>query len=362
VAVLSKSSDAVDVLLKYGVDASVRDASGFSPLHYAAAADHSILVSRLLKAGAGPDAVSNSQQTPVMSAAGVGAMQAASTLVKHGANLAMFDSVGRIALHYAAINARFEMIMFLLDAGCDAHQLDDNKHSPVYYALSQRQLATYVYARYLDLAHIVCTDKAPVLGSGIHALRSFLCYCSEDTRRSFLTMKTEDGDTVFIKRAVYDSPDFIRVCIKAGAQLETTRNNGDTALLAACRAGRLSSVAYLVREGAKLEYKHQDRTLNAYVVANRHPEIIKWLLVGRWTEQGKLGSEPANSREQVQCQPWTGVRIVKIPLRGDYERPEGSSLFDHTKYLHGVAKGGWRILVPLGCNTVVNLVPLLGET
>ncbi|KAF7672905.1 hypothetical protein GT037_008856 [Alternaria burnsii] len=361
VAITSGNSEAVDVLLKYGVDAGVKDENGFSPLHYAAAADNSILVEKLLKAGARLDAIDFFQKTPLISAARRGAVQAASTLVEHGADLVTTDLAGQTALHHAARKQKLGMFMFLLDAGSDAYQLDDKRHSPVYYALSQAQLATYVYARCLSLAHIFCADIAPKLGPGIHALRSFLCYCSETTRRSYLTMATEDGDTVFIDHAIYDGPDYIQVCIKAGAQLEATRNNGDTALLAACRAGRIPSVAYLVRHGAKLEYGYQGRAFNAYIAASRHPEIVRWLLVERWTEQGKLGSEPANSGEEAQCQPWTGVRTVKIPLRGDYERPEGLSLLDHVKYLHGVAKGGWRILVPLGWDTIANLVQLPGE-
>ncbi|CAN9456823.1 unnamed protein product [Alternaria alternata] len=361
VAVMSNKPDAIDALLKHGVDVNVRDATGLTPLHYAADADNGILVEELLKAGAKLNAISNYQTTPLKTAARAGAMQAASMLVKYGADLAMVDFVGRTALHQAARKGNFEIFTFLIDAGCDPYQLDDKKHSPLYYALPQSQFATYIYARSLDLIHVVCADKAPKVGLGINDLRSFLCYSSEATRRSYLTMETEDGDTVLTDRAVFDGPDLIRVCIKAGAQLETTRNNGDTVLLAACRAGRLSSVAYLVRQGAKLEYEHRGRIFNAYAVACKHSEIIAWMLVGRWTEQRKLDSEPANSGGQVQCQPWTGVRTVKIPLCGDYERSEGSSLLDHAIYLHGVAKGGWKILVPLGWDTMAHLVSLPGE-
>ncbi|CAN9416259.1 unnamed protein product [Alternaria alternata] len=361
VAVMNNKPDAIDALLEYGVDANVRDANGGSPLHYAAHAGSSILVEKLLEAGAKPDAVDCLQKTPLMIAARAGAKQAASMLVEHGASLTAVNYVGRTALHYAARGQSTETFIFLLDSGCDPYQLDDEKHSPVYYSLSQNRLATYIYAHYLDLTHLVDSDEIPIIGPGIHALRSFFFYSSKLAGSQFLTMRNKRGDTVLIENTIWGDPDRIRVCTKAGMQLETTRINGDTALLAACRAARLSSVAYLVRQGAKLEYEHGGRTFNAYVVACEHPEIIEWLLVKRWTEQGRLGSEPANSGEQAQSHLWTGVRTVKIPLRGDYERPEGSSLLDHAIYLHGIAKEGWRILVPLGWDTVANLVPLSGE-
>ncbi|CAN9446938.1 unnamed protein product [Alternaria alternata] len=361
VAVMNNKPDAIDALLEYGVDANVRDANGGSPLHYAAHAGSSILVEKLLEAGAKPDAVDCLQKTPLMIAARAGAKQAASMLVEHGASLTAVNYVGRTALHYAARGQSTETFIFLLDSGCDPYQLDDEKHSPVYYSLSQNRLATYIYAHCLDLTHLVDSDEIPIIGPGIHALRSFFFYSSKLAGSRFLTMRNKRGDTVLIENTIWGDPDRIRVCTKAGMQLETTRINGDTALLAACRAARLSSVAYLVRQGAKLEYEHGGRTFNAYVVACEHPEIIEWLLVKRWTEQGRLGSEPANSGEQAQSHLWTGVRTVKIPLRGDYERPEGSSLLDHAIYLHGIAKEGWRILVPLGWDTVANLVPLSGE-
>jgi ankyrin repeat protein len=341
---------------------NVRDVDRCSPIHYAAKNDDSNLIEKLLEAGARPDAIDFMQQTPLMIAASIGAMHAASTLVKHGANLAAGNFVGGTALHYCAQKDSVEMFVLLLDSGCDPYQLDDKEYSPLYYALSSSQLATYIYARCLDLSHILCADRFPDVVSGTHAMHSLLRYFSEADRHKLMTMRMKNGDTVLADCALYDDPDDIRAYIKAGAHLEATCKNGDTALLAACRVGHLPPVACLVRQGAKLEYEHHGRMLNVYKAACGHPEIIKWLLVNRWTEQGKLGSEPTNSEEHIQCEPWTGVRTVNIPLRGDYERPEGSSLFDHAKYLHGVVKGGWRILVPLSWDTVENLVPLPGET
>jgi ankyrin repeat protein len=353
--------DAVTVLLKLGVDPNVRDRTGASPLHYAVIVKENAITKRLLEAGAKSNAVTIMQETPLMIAAKAGAMQAIPMLVGGEGDSIAVDRRGQTALHYAAQQPSLDVFVFLLNAGWDPYQIDDEKRSPLYYALSQTQLVSYILAHRLDLTQISCVDKFSNPGLRFRVLRLLLCYLDKATRTSFLAMETVNGDTIFTRGAIYGGLYHVHACIKAGAQLEATRNNGDTALLATCRAGQLSSAAYLVRQGAKLEYEHQGRTLNAYLAACGHPEIIRWLLVERWTEQGKLGSESANSGEQAQCQSWTGVRTVKIPLRGDFERPKGSSLFDHAKYLHEVAKEGWRILVPLGWDTVANLVPLPGE-
>lgn len=318
------------------------------------------ITEKLLEAGARLNVVTMGHGTPLMTAALAGAMQVIPMLMGGEGDSIAVDHQGQTAFHYAAQQPSLDVFAFFLNAGWDPYQIDDGKRSPVHYALSRRRLNSYIYAHCLDLTQVICAARFSSLGLGFRGFRLFLCYLTKATKRSYLAMETVKGNTV-LTQAANAGPDFIRVCIKAGANLEMTRKNGDTALIAACRAGKLLSVACLVRNGAKPEYEHQGRMFNAYIAANGHPEVVQWLLVERWTEQGKLGSEPANSGEQVQYQSWTGVRTVMIPLRGNFERPKGSSLFDYAKYLHEVSKRRWRILVPLGWDTVANLVPLPGE-
>lgn len=150
--------------------------------------------------------------------------------------------------------------------------------------------------------------------------------------------------------------------IGLGADFELRNRAGDTALLVASRIGRLSSVMFLVRLGATMNYTHEGQAKSIFDAAQSFPNILQWLLVDRWTDQGKLTSQTFNSETHMEFRLWTGVRTVEIPLRGRFERPMGSSLMEHAKHLHRVANDdGWRCMVPLGWETVAHLVPLSGE-
>ena len=364
VAVSNGNSDALETLLKLGVDANLTCLDGNSPLHHAAQYDNHTIAAQLLEARASPDALNRTQQTPLIIAAANGANQVASVLMALRYDTTTVDSSGRTALHYAAQQPEVEVFVKFFDAGFDPYQPDEENHSPVYYALSQSSLATFVYANCLDLSHLHSVQdgfQMPALPPGTWALRQFLRYASDDVRSQYMSWSAAPAIPSLIHYAILNDTVSVGVCIEAGADLEIRRHNGDTAVLAACRAASLDCVIFIVRQGAQLQYEDRERTLNVYRAAYGRSEIIEWLLVSRWTDQRKLASEPAHSEEHIRHRAWTGVRTIKIPLRGEYTRPKGSSLLDHAKYLHSVARKGWKILVPLGWDVIAHLVQLPSE-
>jgi len=70
-----------------------------------------------------------------------------------------------------------------------------------------------------------------------------------------------------------------------GAELETEGGDYGTPLMGACAAGRLQAVKLLARKGAKMLYCNEHgRSFSALRAAKYFPEIVQWLLVGRYTE------------------------------------------------------------------------------
>jgi hypothetical protein len=86
----------------------------------------------------------------------------------------------------------------------------------VYYALSQKWLTTYVYARCLDLSHIVFAEKVPTIAFGIQPLRLLLSYSLEAVSRRFMNTRMEGGVRVLIEGTIEDDPNKLDACIKAG--------------------------------------------------------------------------------------------------------------------------------------------------
>jgi len=364
VAVSNGNSGAIKTLLELGIDTNLTCVFGNTPLHHAARFDRCVIALKLLEGGAAPDAIDRMQRTPLMIAARSGSTQIVSMLMELGYNPRRADRHGQTALHHAAQQPNIEIFLNLLNAGWDPYQLDNGNRSSVYYALSQRSLDTFIYAYCFDLTHLYSVHNGfqmPTLPPVMWTLRQFLGYASATIRCQFLSWTSARIIPFLIHCAITESQRALSACVKAGAELEVKRDNGDTAVLAACRAGVLPTVAYLVRHGAKLEYEYQGRAFNVYLAASERPEIMKWLLADRWTDQGKLCDKPANDGDYTHYRAWTGVRTVMIPLRGDYARPKEKSLLDHAEYLHRVARKGWRILVPLGWDTIAHLVQLPSE-
>lgn len=77
--------------------------------------------------------------------------------------------------------------------------------------------------------------------------------------------------------------DFISLLLEAGAGLEQLGGEHGTPLMGACAAGRLTAVKSLVGKGARLCYEGNDGLVSALNAARHFPEIVRWLLVERFT-------------------------------------------------------------------------------
>ncbi|RMZ74450.1 Ankyrin repeat [Pyrenophora seminiperda CCB06] len=267
---------------------------------------------------------------------------------------------GKSALHYAAMSGEMDAFKYLISVGYDPYKLDDgNKCSPVCYALSHHHLSSYVYASCLDLTHLLpgsVLQQGPKLSYRNHASRFLFRTLTRDPTLSCIQDLFDNGSTPLTSCATHGDLEGIVQGIKAGFGLEMRDSHGRTALMNACRHGRLSLVSFLVRQGSILEYTHEGQRITALQAARGHSNIIEWLLVKRWTKQGRITGSAFNSDKRER--PWAGIRTVEIPLRGKYERSQDTSLLEHAIDLHGMARNGWRDMVPLGWDTVAHLVAL----
>jgi len=363
-AVWNKKLEAVGLLLDFGADAHAKDSLGYTPLHSAARAGCVHSAAKLLQHGASPRALDHSRQTPFMVAARSGATETMAFLIGHENDKRLTDLNGQTAHHHAAQQPRLEPFIYLLDAGWDPYQLDAFDRSPLYYALQNLRLASYIYAKCLDLTHLLSNKNLPQPPIKLSAggQRMFYRHFPQTARLRYLNNISSDGPPPLTLSAWNADIEGLRIRIRAGADLEFRGREGDTALITACRSGRLPSVTHLVRQGSKLAYIHKGRLINAMEAADGQPEVVKWFLVDQWTDQNKLTDYAFNSDKHERTGYWSGVRTVGIPLRGIFTRPTGSSLLQHAKILHGIARNsGWRILVPLNWDAVANFIALPGE-
>jgi hypothetical protein len=114
--------------------------------------------------------------------------------------------------------------------------------------------------------------------------------------------------------------------IQAGAMIELEGGHWGTPLMGACESGHLQTVELLVRRGAMLAYLNENGSVvSGLVLAKHHPNVVRWLLVLRYTEQQKLSNTLDGSSVGIVITPWAGVQRVEVFRPWAYQ----DSLFDH---------------------------------
>jgi Ankyrin repeats (3 copies) len=119
-----------------------------------------------------------------------------------------------------------------------------------------------------------------------------------------------------------------------GPELEIEGGEEGTPLMAACAAGRLPAIKYLIRAGAKLFYTKDGNFLTAVHAARYFPSVVRWLLAEQHTEQFKIDLVPAETTKYHGIRNWSGPTTVEVPMLGLYSPKHGESSFDLAVQLH----------------------------
>ncbi len=125
--------NSVEVLLKHGADASVADAQGYVPIHYA----RTVACCRaLLGGGASPISQNTWGRTPIHSACEWGSDDGViDVLVAAGADINATDSTGETALHSTIVQRSLKHAARLLALGADSNVTNLSGDSPLRFAI-----------------------------------------------------------------------------------------------------------------------------------------------------------------------------------------------------------------------------------
>jgi ankyrin repeat protein len=350
VAAWNKSSNAVDILLAYGVDIKAKSYNGRTPLHYAVNAECANITSKLLQHGIAPRHLDFRYVTPFLIVSAAGQVNLMPILIQLEDDKTAVDIDGRTVLQYAAQQTQLQAFIYLLDAGWDPYQRDRWSCSPIYYALSKPGFAAYIHAKDLDLSHLALSSEKPIfvnIPKTSAALRFYRAF-PEPGRLRYVNSKSKTGLTPLMRQALDGHFESMHISIQAGASLEVCDPFLGTALIISCPSGQLCSVKFLVRQGANLECTLNCRVVTALQAASGQPHVVHWLLIDQYLDQGKLANHPFNSENKPEVRSWSGTRKVQTPLRGRYERPMRVSFMEHARHLHRITKYRVEVLGAVG--------------
>ncbi|KAL8760737.1 MAG: hypothetical protein Q9184_003095 [Pyrenodesmia sp. 2 TL-2023] len=303
-------------LLERGANANKPDGGYMTPLHWAAAgsstatADETAMTELLLEFGANVHAVDASLRTPCMVAVSFGRHGPLRVMIARGADLHMKDRWRNTVLHYTAANSGSLSVYTAANSGSLSvlhslivHGLSEELgrenprgYSPLSLMLSRGNWHELlfllnlapdptVYTPHASNSLVTCVENPNMTQS---LLKKFLRRLSEPVVNTLLAHRAKAEGTPLYAACTLARPnqqdDVINILLDAGAELDLEGGDHGTPLMGACAAGRLAVVKLLVSKGAKISYEKDSETVSALNKAKHFPEIIRWLLVERFTQ------------------------------------------------------------------------------
>lgn len=294
-AILGKSQIG-STLLAHGASIGSLGRDHVTPLHYAADKGRLDMVKVLLEAGANPNALDWLLQSPAMKAAEQGHVNCVRVLLEAGADIHLRDTCGKTALHLAAGSRAKDMFSFLMNKMSGYELTTDNiwGGSALYYAMIEPFYFPMSFLlSFAPSAAAYASERSNILNLAI-GVRSTVEFKMLLRRipayflLGLLNQRDIRTGTPLHKAAMDENLQILNLLLDTGARLEIEACDHGTALMGACAIGRLQSVKFLVAKGARTSYMQDGKLYSALLAAKYHPEVRRWLLVGRFAEGPRL--------------------------------------------------------------------------
>lgn len=329
-----KDTMSTKLLLHYGATVDVASVMYHTPLHFAALNADLDLTSFLIQNGANIDARDSFLKTAAMMAIERNSLEILEMLYKYGANFSCRDIYGDDVLAYSC-NSTAPVLAFVLSKGYHP-TLNHQGLSPLGPALRSKHqgvpaLALNSTLAFDHAANVARIALATIIGESNPSLLRKLMRRASPSAIPFPTSEhSKFGWYVSALHcaAAADRPDMLDILLQYGADVEVHEAIEGTPLITACSARRFLCVKLLVSRGAAISY-HKDGTVWSGVrAAERYPEIVAWLLCGRFTSQKALSNHAHLGTVDKLCVLWAGNKIFEILLLGKLGRRQEESLLE----------------------------------
>ncbi|KAL8781669.1 MAG: hypothetical protein Q9213_005886 [Squamulea squamosa] len=266
-------------------------------LHFAAWADQIAMTELLMDNGANVNALDVELMTPSIVAAVFGSLGSLQVLIARGADLQIQDHWGNTVLHHAASSCPMSMIYSLMAASQDLDLGHENMlgYSPLLILLSCRSWQTILsiinfaptFGAYTPRAGNILSQAVRNPEMTVSLLKKLLRRLPPSLTTTLLMHQDKFFGTPLYTASTVAPPlshiDMISTLLEAGANLDQEGGRHGSPLMGACAAGRLVAVKFLLSKGAKIAYERDGEIISALDAAKHFPEIVRWILVERFT-------------------------------------------------------------------------------
>ncbi|KAL0936855.1 ankyrin-2 ankyrin [Colletotrichum truncatum] len=332
-AAIENDIEMAKLLIKHGADINAMSQSCGTPLHVATDKENLTMITLLLDKGAAINIRDGHGHTPLQLAARENNVDAMELLVNRGARIDRSEDSNTLLMF-----GKTQTLPLLMKAGMSLNQRGCLGIPIWATALFNSDIATFIVN-----SDFSCDLESHYQGRGLwkvwwqvelfdnkssmhKALRLFHRRMGVDFIRRLTEVKGDDKTfesfSLLCFSAHYGRLREVQELLRIGLDMEFEGSTAGTPLLAAAHEGRVDVVKLLVYRGAKVLYKKNDVWKSALDAAKSFPGIVDWLLVGRFTEQGKLEACSSNWEEDYisRIRPWSGVHSGVFLLEGKYQK------------------------------------------
>lgn len=245
--------EAVSLLLMRGSDVSKADKDGWTALHNAAYNGHESIVETLLQKGASVDAQAESGSTALHGAAQDGHTNVIELLLRHKADIQFTSSTGS-ALHFAVYSGHGSAVRSLLDHGINPALQDSLGATALHVAAESPEGTTDVMEMLIE--HGVDLNAVNVHGET--ALNLAIRRKSEDIVKSLLKHRADceiapnDGWKPLHSAVATGDVNMVRLLLDRGADANAVSGTGWTPLMFVADRGYDKIMKLLLEAGADL--------------------------------------------------------------------------------------------------------------
>ena len=268
-AVRAQDAQAVEALLRAGIDVNAPAADGATALHWAAYHDALPLTDLLLHSGGDVDAANDYGVTPLSLACDNGSAAMVARLLKAGADPDAARSTGETPLMTCARTGNPDAVSALLDAGADPSAAESWQ--------GQTGLMWAAAEGHTEIASVLVAHGADV------------------------NARTAGGFTALLLAARGDDLELARLLLDAGADVNATAPDGATPLLVATVRGQARLARFLLEQGSDPNAGEAGYTPLHWAAGSWHTELTGSLR-GIETEQ------------DAEWRSLNGVRVGKLEL------------------------------------------------
>lgn len=279
-------------------------------------------------------------QTPFLVACSSLPLDVIVFLQSRGADCTKASLYHASALHIAMRRRYPEVFTMLVRSDVSPHTMDNFGVSPTQLVMVYGMMTTFILHDGISLSGVPPLAWHAFMGPSFSFLsQDFKRYLRKLGRHELgriANLYPKESWSPLCRFALSADVETLGNLLELGADIDHEGSPEGSALMVACASGVMASVKFLVRRRASLCYQAPDGQLRSALeeASKTSASITHWLLVGRFTEQARIGPPvPAEQAEEVtRC--WSGGATAEYLIMGDNKRrPYESPLDYHTRLM-----------------------------